>query len=119
MKKTPPNTGGGGGGSSQWTVKAATSGERSPVLFIHRAVNVHLFFLPNMTMNHDATASEKRVLKKKKKKQKGNTRSNRRDKRVVVPPEQVAEHSDQGRWFQEKPTSLSPLPVRWMGTLNL
>lgn len=36
-----------------------------------------------------------------------------------LPPEQVVEHSDQGRWFQEKPTSLSPLPVRWMGTLNL
>lgn len=35
------------------------------------------------------------------------------------PPAQVAEHSDQGRWCQEKPTSLSPLPVRWMGTLNL
>lgn len=71
-----------------------------------------------MTMNHDHTASEKRVLKKKKK-AKGTHRSNRTDKRVVVPPEQVAEHSDQGRWFQEKPTSLSPLPVRWMGTLNL
>lgn len=87
-------------------------------MFIHCTVNVHLFFLPNMTMNHDATASEKRVLKKKKK-AKGTHRSNRTDKRVVVPPEQVAEHSDQGRWFQEKPTSLSPLPVRWMGTLNL
>lgn len=37
----------------------------------------------------------------------------------VSPPAQVAEHSDQGRWFQVKPTSLSPLPVCWMGTLNL
>lgn len=73
MKKIPPNTGGGGGGSSQWIVKAATSGERSCVLFIHRAVNVHLLSLPNMTMNHDATASEKGVLKKKKKSKGGHT----------------------------------------------
>lgn len=38
---------------------------------------------------------------------------------AALPPEQVVEQSDQGRWFQEKPTSLSPLPVRWIGTLNL
>ncbi|KAG7254721.1 hypothetical protein CRUP_012034 [Coryphaenoides rupestris] len=31
----------------------------------------------------------------------------------------VAEQSAQGWGYQEKPTSLSPLPVRWMGTLNL
>lgn len=76
------------------------------LLFTPRTVNVALAFLPNATINHDAKAS---LLEK----------PGRADKRVVVPPEQVAEHSDQGRWFQEKPTSLSPLPVRWMGTLNL
>lgn len=37
----------------------------------------------------------------------------------VLPPAQVAEHSDQGWWFHVKPTSLSPLPVRLIGTLNL
>ena len=37
----------------------------------------------------------------------------------LVPPAQVAEQSAQGWWYQVKPTSLSPLPVRWMGTLNL
>lgn len=69
-------------------------------------MNVPLVFLANATINQDATAF---LLEK----------PDRADRRVVVPPEQVAEHSDQGRWFQEKPTSLSPLPVRWMGTLNL